>query len=252
MALFEYHEEIDQDLDFFNPNGDPRYSQPADYGATVAAAAPGASRQVQMLTAVGVYGGANPTVPAYTTTADAYTARDVGCGIASLLNAAPVPDFADPSLTQVCIISGPWDGENAVLTEGPNPSPGSTFIWQTENKTDALAVYFQTEYQINDTWAITVGGSYSEDEKVANENLVQYNEVELTSANLLAYNVATGALNADGTPTGEGVIRFKGVPYSRSFYRSMEREFEESNYRVNLDYSPTDNALWYLSRDYGP
>ena len=60
--------------------------------------------------------------------------------------------------------------------------------------------------------------------------------MELTSANLLAYNVATGALNADGTPTGEGVIRFKGIPYSRSFYRSMEREFEESNYRVNLDY----------------
>ena len=27
----------------------------------------------------------------------------------------------------------------------------------------------------------------------------------------------------------------------------MEREFEESNYRVNIDYSPTDNALWYLS-----
>ena len=25
------------------------------------------------------------------------------------------------------------------------------------------------------------------------------------------------------------------------------REFEESNYRVNIDYSPTDNALWYLS-----
>ena len=56
-GLFEYHEEIDQDLDFFNPNGDARYSQPANYGATVAAAAPGASRQVQMLTAVAVYGG---------------------------------------------------------------------------------------------------------------------------------------------------------------------------------------------------
>ena len=56
-GLFEYHEEIDQDLDFFNPNGDARYSQPADYGSAVAAAAPGASRQVQMLTAVALYGG---------------------------------------------------------------------------------------------------------------------------------------------------------------------------------------------------
>tara|TARA_B100000073_G_C23734389_1_gene571751 strand:- start:89 stop:2983 length:2895 start_codon:yes stop_codon:yes gene_type:complete len=246
-GLFEYHEEIDQDLDFFNPNGDARYSQPANYGATVAAAAPDASRQVQMLTAVALYGGTNPTVPAFPTTTGPYTARDVGCGIASLLGAAPVPDFSDPALTQVCIVSGPWDGENAVLRNGPNPSPGTTFVWQTENKTDAYAVYFQTEYQINDTWAITLGGSYSEDEKVAEENLVQYNEVELTAANLFAFNQATGALDADGSPTGEEIIRFKGIPYSRSFYRSMEREFEESNYRVNIDYSPTDNALWYLS-----
>ena len=243
-GLFEYHEEIDQDLDFFNPAGDSRYSQAANYGSSVTASA---SRNAQMLEAIAAYGGENPSLPFFPTTAGPYTARDVGCGIASLLNAAPVPNFADPSLTQVCILSGPWDGESAVLRNGPNPSPGTTFVWQTENKTDAYAAYFQTEYQINDTWAITVGGSYSEDEKVAEENLVQYAEMILSSANLLAFNVSTGALNADGTPTGEGIIRFQGIPYSRSFYRSMEREFEESNYRVNVDYSPTDNALWYLS-----
>jgi outer membrane receptor protein involved in Fe transport len=243
-GLFEYHEEIDQDLDFFNPAGDSRYSQAANYGSSVTASA---SRNAQMLEAVANYGAPAPSLPFFPTTAGPYTARDVGCGIASLLNAAPVPNFADPSLTQVCILSGPWDGENAVLRNGPNPSPGTTFVWQTENKTDAYAAYFQTEYQINDTWAITVGGSYSEDEKVAEENLVQYAELLLSSANLLAFNVSTGALNADGTPTGEGIIRFQGIPYSRSFYRSMEREFEESNYRVNVDYSPTDNALWYLS-----
>ena len=141
-GLFEYHEEIDQDLDFFNPNGDARYSQPANYGTTaVAAAGEGASRQVQMLTAVAVYGGANPTVPAFPTTVGPYTARDTGCGIASLLGLAPVPDFSDPALTEVCIISGPWDGENAVLKNGPNPSPGTTFVWQTENKTDAYAYF---------------------------------------------------------------------------------------------------------------
>ena len=92
-----------------------------------------------------------------------------------------------------------------------------------------------------------LGGSYSEDEKIAEENLVQYNEVELTAANLFAFNQATGALDENGAPTGNEIIRFKGIPYSRSFFRAMYREFEESNYRVNIDYSPTDNALWYLS-----
>jgi hypothetical protein len=210
-GLFEYHEEIDQDLDFFNPNGDRRYATAADYGSSVTA---GTTRNAQMLEAVANYGGTDPTLPFFPTTTGPYSARDTGCGIFSFLNAAPVPDFADPTLKQVCIISGPWDGENAVLTDGPDPSVGTSFVWQTTNKTDAYAVYFQTEYQINETWAITIGGSYSEDEKVATENLVQYNEVDLTSANLLAYNISTGALNADGTPTGNGVIRFTGIPYS--------------------------------------
>ena len=82
---------------------------------------------------------------------------------------------------------------------------------------------FQTEYQINDTWAITFGGSYSEDEKIAEENLVQYNEVELTAANLFAFNQATGALDENGAPTGNEIIRFKGIPYSRSFLEQCTR-----------------------------
>ena len=60
-GLFEYHEEIDQDLDFFNPNGDPRYATAANYGSSVSADDP---RLTQMLTAIATYGGANPTVPA--------------------------------------------------------------------------------------------------------------------------------------------------------------------------------------------
>ena len=156
-------------------NGTTVPSADADHAGGSAAAGADASRLTQMLTAVATYGGANPTLPFFPTTTGPYAARDTGCGIFSFLNAAPIPDFADPSLDQVCIISGPWDGENAVLKNGPNPSPGTTFVWQTLNKTDAYAVYFQTEYQINDTWAITLGGSYSEDEKVAEENLVQYN-----------------------------------------------------------------------------
>ena len=61
----------------------------------------------------------------------------------------------------------------------------------------------------------------SEDEKIAEENLVQYNEVELTAANLFAFNQATGALDENGAPTGNEIIRFKGIPYSRSFLRAM-------------------------------
>ena len=63
--------------------------------------------------------------------------------------------------------------------------------------------------------------------------------------------MATGALNADGTPTGNGIIRFRGLPMSRSIHRAMERDFEDVTWRVNLDFTPLDNILMYLSTTTG-
>jgi outer membrane receptor protein involved in Fe transport len=254
-GIFEYHNEIDQDLDFWTGEGSnsDRYGGPADYGVAGIAAAD-ASPFIQWYTAQAVYGpltGSAPVVGASQAMVGPYSARDVGCGIVNLFGLVPTPDFSDPSLSHTCFIEGPWTGENATVKNGPDPSVGSTFLWQTENKTDAYAIYFQTEYQINETWGITAGASWHEDQKVAQENLFLYTESQLTSANLLAYNVATGALNADGTPTGNGVIRFRGLPMSRSIHRRMARDFEDVTYRVNIDYTPTDDALWYLSKTTG-
>ena len=250
-GIFEYHNEIDQDLDFWTGEGsdNARYGQAANYGVGDTGSA-----FTDWYTAQAVFGpltASAPVVGASQTMVGPYSARDVGCGIVNLFGVVPTPDFSDPYLSATCFIEGPWTGENATLRGGPSPSVGTTFVWQTENKTDAYAVYFQSEYQINETWAVTVGASWHEDQKVAEENLFLYTESQLTSENLLAFNVATGALNADGTPTGEGVIRFRGIPMSRSIHRAMARDFEDVTYRVNLDYSPTDDALWYLSQTTG-
>jgi outer membrane receptor protein involved in Fe transport len=254
-GIFEYHNEIDQDLDFWTGEGSDssRYGQPADYGVAGIAAAD-ATPFTQWYTAQAVYGplmASAPVVGASQAMVGPYSARDVGCGIVNLFGVVPTPDFSDPHLSATCFLEGPWTGENSTIRNGPDPSVGSVFLWQTENKTDAYAIYFQSEYQINETWAVTLGASWHEDQKVAQENLFLYTESQLTSANLLAYNVATGALNADGTPTGNGVIRFRGLPMSRSIHRRMARDFEDVTYRVNLDYSPTEEALWYLSSTTG-
>jgi outer membrane receptor protein involved in Fe transport len=175
----------------------------------------------------------------------------VGCGIVDLYGLVPTPDFSDPHLTSVCFLEGPWTGDvGGSVSNGPI-TPGTTFIWQTENKTDAYAVYFQTEAQLNDSWALTVGASWHEDQKVAQENLFLYQETQLTPAGLYAFNVATGALNADGTPTGNEHVRLRGIPMSRSIYRAMERDFEDVTWRVNVDYTPVDNILLYLSNTTG-
>ena len=255
-GLFEYHNEIDQDLDFWTGEGTEsrkRYAEAANYGVAGIAAAD-ATPFTQWYTAQAAFGpivASAPVVGASQTQVGPYSARDVGCGIVNLFGVVPTPDFSDPYLSKTCFLEGPWTGENATLKNGPNPSDGTTFVWQTMNKTDAYAVYFQTEYQINETWALTFGGSWHEDQKVAEENLFLYTESMLTPANLLAFNVANGSLNADGTPTGTGVIRFRGIPMSRSIYREMARDFEDVTYRVNVDYSPNDDQLWYLSQTTG-
>ena len=270
VGVFEYHNEIDQDLDFWSDTGnftEKRQSGAANYGILGATGLPTigspfldwyvAGRDAGALglpAGVGLFGpatGSTPVVGAAQTQVSVYSARDAGCGIVDLVGLVPGPEFNDPHLTSVCFLEGPWTGDTGGRASNGPITPGSVFLWQTENKTDAYAAYFQTEYQINDTWAVTVGASWHEDQKVAQENLFLYTETALTPAGLYAYNVATGALNADGTPTGNEIIRFRGIPMSRSIHRAMERDFEDVTWRVNFDYTPLDNILLYLSNTTG-
>ena len=270
VGLFEYHNEIDQDLDFWTDTGaltSTRQSGAANYGILGATGLPTigspfldwyvAGRDAGPLglpAGTGLFGpatGSTPVVGASQTQVGIYSARDAGCGIVDLVGLVPGPEFNDPHLSSVCFLEGPWTGDAGGSASNGPVTPGTTFIWMTENKTDAYAAYFQTEYQMNDSWAITVGASWHEDQKVAQENLFLYTETALTPAGLYAYNVATGALNADGTPTGNEIIRFRGIPMSRSIHRAMSRDFEDVTWRVNFDYTPVDNILVYLSNTTG-
>ena len=259
-GLFYYTNHIDQRLDFYSTNL-ARFDKAASYGVPDQGSA-----YANWMTARATYGtlsasatdpvtgqplGTNPTLPLSHTQVGWNSARDVGCGIANLKGAVPVAAFSDPHIDKVCFLEGPWTGDTANFAggnapQGPN-SDGTSFIWNTENVTKSYAVYSQGKWQINDLFALTLGFRWAEDKKHGEENLYLYREEQLTAANLFAYNVATGALNADGTPTGKGVIRFRGIPFSQSIYRSMDRTFKKWTYRANLDYTPSANTLFYGS-----
>lgn len=275
---FYYANQIDQRLDYWSP-GMARFAEAANYGPTAAAVAASlgldpTNQQLVANVARAVYGtntgaelnpvtgaplGTNPVLGAYAYPGQVgwNTARDVGCGLVDLQGLVPVAAFSDPSTKSVCFIEGPWLGDTAGFGPGNAPSgpkggtEGTSFIWNTENITEAYAIYAQMEWQINDTWAITLGGRYAKDDKQGFENLYLYREEELTPAALFAFNVDTGALNPDGTPTGNEVIRFRGLPFSQSIYRSLENSFDETNWRVNFDYTPNEDTLVYLSATTG-
>ncbi len=262
-GLFYYENDIDQQLDFYSTDSWSRYTSPD-----------------------GIYGAAG---------ANAYLAGDASAFLylgpihmnhrsaqniapANLAGAIPIPSFSDPNITEVQFADGAWLGDTLAtagrVDHGP-VSDGTTFIWDTENRTEAWAVYLQGEWQINDTWAITLGARYAEDDKEAEENLFLYNEsisalgtcVANTGNSVLCgddpinpdgvvtlaeYNQnITGGIDASGNVIDFDRVRMRGVPYSRSIYRTIENEYDEVTYRVNLDFTPTEDDLFYLSMTTG-
>ena len=198
-------------------------------------------------------------------------------------------------------ITGRWQGD----------ALGSVYNHLNENQTDAIAYFTQGRWQINDSWALTVGARYAEDEKEALEKRGGYAELYagpvgayLPFANLLAgnpvipigpdstveastnvamgnatwnYNPATlaqltalagaGLLPAAAvypgsidpanpiTPTCDITATTcatplrvgQGIPYSYTSTIGGEDSWDDTNVRINVDYEPNDNELWYLS-----
>lgn len=240
-GVFYYKNHIDLALDFYSQDL-ARYTNAANYG---------------QLRSTGL-------LPVMLNTMSANIANRAGT--CELKGVAPGPQFNDPTVTHVCSLTGVWSGEFAgngnATPRGPDTG-GTTFIWDTENRSEATAFYTQAEWQINDLFALTLGGRITNDDKEGEERLFLYAENPAGLVNtagvpvsLLAYNVATGALNADGTPTAGGLnesipIRFRGRPQSQSIYRSMEDSFDETTWRVNIDWTPNDETLLYLSATTG-
>lgn len=194
---------------------------------------------------------------------------------------------AGSAVNTLGVAAGAWYGDNLHNTgrvdHGPT-SDGTTFIWDTENRTDATAAYLQGEWQINDTWALTLGARYAEDEKEGEENLFLYREGMgpivacanrawtlnsdgerdvLTNPALAAqcgdgngdgdvtlteYNQnVTKAIDADGNIINFDTLRKNGAPSALVLYRKMNETYNDLTWRVNVDFTPVEDALVYFS-----
>jgi outer membrane receptor protein involved in Fe transport len=261
-GLFMYENDIDQQLDFYHTDSWTKYTDNNEatmYGALAplyAAFFPGtdgAGGMVNHRSAQNMYR-ADPSLGAVVD--DPLTAEDETFG------GAMKASYQINSL---------WQGDNLGSTgkvdHGP-VSDGTTFIWDTENRTSAKAVYFQGEWQINDTWALTLGGRWAEDKKEAEENLFVYAEAAVLGlcdafgpdpalcgdgngdgvTTLAEYNQnITGALDANGNVVNFDTLRTQGVPLAASIYREFEEDFDDITWRVNVDFSPTEDDLVYFS-----
>ena len=259
-GVFWFGNDINQQLDFYSPEGWSRYTAPAAYPANLplfigcglgpalgAAAIPGCD--VTTSTSAGFFGATVGQMQLHS--AQEYFegggAPQGSFGGINLAGLFPLPAFNDPSVQEAVLLYSLWLGDQGdAVPNGPS-TPGTTFAWNTTNETDAFAVYAQGEWQMTPRWALTLGVRLAEDDKKATEQLAGYFEIPLSPSLLYLYNLQTGAIGPDGSPTGREHIRFTGIPASRSLWRKMENDFEDVTWRVNVDFTPDDATLIYFS-----
>jgi len=237
-GLFYYRANTTQRGDFYDSNGNGIYTQNFDYSAAAPYDFIGFFPKVGLFTAKqsglarrhGVPSGLPPIT-------------DAGC--------SQVPWNGDPF--EYCF--GAWEGDTGDrIPHGPK-TPGTSTEYQTRTEREAFAAYSQSVYSFNEHFALTLGARWARDQLDGEENASDYSEGgggqalggNMDAAALTAMNIAIGALAPDGTVLDYNQLRTNGVPKSESYWRQMRRKDDAVTGRINLDWTPNDQDLVYLS-----
>ena len=251
-GLFYYQAAITQRGDFYNSthtgiyaNDVPNYTTAAGIAASSFGAATGFLAFVPFVPKVGLF----------TAKQSGLAARaGVPSGLSALSNAycGTNPFFGNP--LQYCL--GRWNADPppayTSVPHGPN-LPATSFQYQTRSEREAFAVYSQSVYTFNEHFALTLGARWARDQLNGEENDYGYleNVVSLPPASLAAMNVAIGAMSPAGEVLDYNNLRTAGLPMTESLWRQLYRKDDEVTWRVNLDWTPNDKDLIYLSATSG-
>ena len=255
-GIFFYDAQIDQRGDYYSSvaNGTDRFSNP--YGdvtgldGVVASLLPG-------IIGAGTYNGQMPTLHSARALCEDPATRLPQCET-NYASRNPAP--AQNNNLHI----GVWEGDRGQngdlnVSHGIN-SIGSDLLYHTQTKREAYALYTQGVWDINDTFTLTVGLRYAEDEVLAEENLWRYTELApgflpAFGLDMFTYNLLNGGVVADAEAPGgfRGTDRAVngGFPAAISVYRQFKRTDKETTGRVNLDWNLSDNAMIYLSATSG-
>ncbi len=174
-------------------------------------------------------------------------------------------------------VLGIWEGD---------PTGAFYEYWNTVD-TDAYAVYTQGTYTFNDQWALTLGVRWADDQKAAFEERTGYFELNpialepfitgtcnavfgtnctalgltpLAITNIFMGNAGFNPFSlfdptqSPITPTCDLVdpncltpLRLQGIPFSFADAAEGDDDWGDVSFRVNLDWTPNDDTLVYLS-----
>ncbi|MEQ8858881.1 MAG: TonB-dependent receptor [Pseudomonadales bacterium] len=266
-GIFFYNAEIDQRGDFYSSLGEAKFrdayidNTALSAGAAAAIGAPGLE-------------GINASTLAFAgrPMANLYSAKR-SCTLSD--NPAPscarnyAVQFTNEELAAAGmgrndnLYTSAWYGDPGTdrlldVRNGPR-TVATDLLYTTETKREAFAAYTQSVWDINETFALTLGLRYAEDKVVAEENLFRYSETGgdgflALYGGVAAVNIVNGGLvdsDSDGIYEPTQASTNGGIPFGLSVYRPFERTDKEWDWRVNLDHHITDNVMLYYSATKG-
>ena len=268
-GIFFYDAVIDQRGDFYSSLGGDRYSRPYQDN-TAAVGFPFTVDAFVVSLLPGIISAGNPAgVPASTANGvmpTLHSARAL-CRDPATRKAQCEVNYASnnprPSENNNLHL-GVWGGDDGTnpdldVAHGIN-SVGSDLLYHTQTDRKAFAAYTQGVWDINESFTLTVGIRYAEDEVDAEENLFRYDEIApgflpAFGLSIFSYNQINGGVVPDATVPGgwrgtEAAVN-GGIPVALSVYRAFTRTDTETTGRINLDWNVTDSTLLYLSATSG-
>lgn len=225
------------------------------------------------------------TTPRFTNAADygALNTPSPYLGGASIMQYLAAISSISP--TQIPLGAAPL-GNRAALGLWDGDPRGDIYKLQSTVHNESQAFYTQGTYRFNDQWDIVLGVRYAKDKKKGTEFRVGYYEIDARTLSgfdgilytldggvppisiypatglttLGAINIAMGNAYYSGNPADPITpvcsltdascthpLRLQGIPVSYSGNIQAEDEWSDVNFRVNVDWTPNDNTLLYLS-----
>lgn len=202
---------------------------------------------------------------------------------------APFAAFGGASILQVAGIGAAVGldevpiGTTLVGRWAGGDGSGDLYRHKNKSETDQYAVFGQATYRFDETWALTFGVRWAEDQKSVFENRGGYVESDFLGlfaglypfllpspallvgqTNLSMTNILMGAALPTGNPANPIVptcafndadcatpLRLTGIPLSWAGRAQDSRTWDDVTWRVNLDWTPNDETLVYASATTG-
>ena len=164
--------------------------------------------------------------------------------------AAGLEDF------QIANAVGSWLASDlGDIPHGPE-TPNTELNSYNKTERKAYAAYTQGVWDINETFTLTAGVRWAQDEIKGEEGYSQYTEtmgvLDAFGLPLGLANIIRGALDpVTLQPTGLVEPWLSGTPITFGLYRRVDRTDDKITWRVNLDWNVTDDSLLYLNATTG-